>query len=356
MARFAHLSRRLRIPLRKFHGAFDPVAAEFGEIQAALQGLDAAMNRFLPLRRSDPLPLARGSSLLPLAREARRRRYAADPNAEVVSLRQQRSRLRAKVWNLQQELDRMRAPKDACPVPMLTTVALSFPPTNARAFARSLRDLLPKGQSDWLYRKRIDAIRDAFVHVAQEKVADHAASKIAAAARAQLPAAPGAQGSSSVAGAAGAQLPAAVGAQGPEHTSVAFLHIHDESIVRLRSFSSAEVAGMYGPVRSRSSSVQVHVCSLWATPTEGHPLLVELDALHNKTAGTLATSLDGVVRLAVSTVRKAWRQPLRLPGRCGLCTCLSGTVSRRTPQRRASCWRLTCSPLWRRASVTSCYQ
>ena len=195
----------------------------------------------------------------------------------------------------------MSAPKGACLVPMLTTVALSFPPTNARAFARSLRDLLPKGQSDWLYRKRIDAIRDAFVHVAQEKVADHAASKIAAAARAQLPAAPGAQG---MAGAAGAQLPAAVGAQGPEHTSVAFLHIHDESTVRLRSFSSAEVAGMYGPVRSRSSIVQVHVCSLWATPTEGHPLLVELDALHNKTAGTLATSLDGVVRLAVSTVRK----------------------------------------------------
>ena len=141
MARFAHLSRRLRIPLRKFHVAFDPVAAEFGEIQAPLQGLDAAMNRFLPLRRSDPLPLARGSSLLPLAREARRRRYAADPSAEVVSLRQQRSRLRAKVWNLQQELDRMRAPKDGSPVPMLTTVALSFPPTNARAFARSLREI-----------------------------------------------------------------------------------------------------------------------------------------------------------------------------------------------------------------------
>ena len=70
MDRFLRLSRKLRIPLRKFHGGFDPVAADFPEIQEALLRLDVAMDRSFPLRRMarNPLPLARGSNPLPPAR------------------------------------------------------------------------------------------------------------------------------------------------------------------------------------------------------------------------------------------------------------------------------------------------
>ena len=290
---------------------------------------------------------------MPLAQGVKRRRYCADPDAEVFSLRQQRSRLRRRVLNLQQQLARMRTPKGACPVPMLTTVALSYPPANARAFARSLRYLLPKGQADWLHRKRIDAIRDAFVHVAKQTLMDQASSAIAAAARAQLPAALGAQGSSRVAGAVRAQLPAAVGAQGPEHMSVAFLHIHDESTLRLRFFFHAlQLQECMGPF-----AVSPRVCRCMCVRC-GRRRPKAIRCWWSSTPSTTRRLLPWPRPWMVSCgwqrlqCGKAWRQPLLLPGRCGLCTCLSGTVSRRTPHRRASCWRFTCSPLWRRASVT----
>ena len=56
--------------------------------------------------------------------------------------------------------------------------------------------------------------------------------------------------------------------------------------------------------RSRKSSVQQHAVWLFADHAGGLPVLTDLDALSNKTASTLATSLDRVLRSTASVCRR----------------------------------------------------
>ena len=82
--------------------------------------------------------------------------------------------------------------------------------------------------------------------------------------------------------------------------TMACLHVHDEASLRLRSFAQSDTAA---PVRSRKSSVQQHAMWLFAGQAAGQQVFTELDALTNKTAKTLATSLDKAMRLAASVAR-----------------------------------------------------
>ena len=75
--------------------------------------------------------------------------------------------------------------------------------------------------------------------------------------------------------------------------AVSFVHVQDEADIRLRSGDARD--GPRLPRRARTSKVQLHVVSIavghlrWEIPTE-------LEALGDKTTGTLATSLEGVLR------------------------------------------------------------
>lgn len=81
--------------------------------------------------------------------------------------------------------------------------------------------------------------------------------------------------------------------------TLALLHIHDEASLRLRSFAVGAATE-----RSRKSSVEQHAVWLFADDTAGLPVLTELHALANKTAPTLATSLDKVLRSVATVARR----------------------------------------------------
>ena len=77
---------------------------------------------------------------------------------------------------------------------------------------------------------------------------------------------------------------------------VALLHVQDEARLRLRSAEPADTA----PARSRSSKVRQH--ALWMhVASIAAPLLTELDALADKTAATIATSLLATLRGVASS-------------------------------------------------------
>ena len=169
-----HLGKRLRTPLQRFHAALDPLATELPETAAALANLEEALDAELP-----PYPRAR--------RVGRRREYGnRDPEHVHRILRWRVANLKSKVKQLKKALKQHEQPfagKRALTVPCLTKVALSYPPNNARAFARSLRDLLG-ADSVGLHRKAIDSIRDAFVEEVKTQMNGLAEQGVAHAARA----------------------------------------------------------------------------------------------------------------------------------------------------------------------------
>ena len=73
--------------------------------------------------------------------------------------------------------------------------------------------------------------------------------------------------------------------------------------MRLRSFASTDCTKA---VRSRSTKVQQHACSVHLPGRVAHQVLTELDGLKDKTAFTIATSLERVVRDVASTVGSAF--------------------------------------------------
>lgn len=147
----------------------------------------------------------------------------------------------------------------------------------------------------------------------------------------------GVQGHVRQAGVAGDRAACVVAARGagahPPLVYAALLHIHDEGSLRLRSSMEAE-PGL--PVRSRSSKVQQHVAMLHLPGHQPIRWLVELDALADKTAATLATSLEGVLR-------RRWDLPgpwasRGMLSRHGLSTAWWATARARTKPRRRSSW------------------
>ena len=176
---------------------------------------------------------------------------------------------------------------------MVAQVALSAPPANARAFARAQRDLVAaKGEA--VSRPTIEKIRDAFVDVAKGAMEDAAQAHLGRAISALKEAAPALRRDVAVS-------EAVAGARRDNFAVVACLHIHDEASLRLRSFEDTEGAA---PNRGKRSAVQQH--AVWLQAADGAPqvLPVELDALQNKKALTLATSLDKVVRSAAAVARR----------------------------------------------------
>ena len=99
------------------------------------------------------------------------------------------------------------------------------------------------------------------------------------------------------AGTAAAAL-ASTAASGARLGCATFLHIHDEASLRLRSRDAVE--GGLG--RGQTSKVQQHVVRLWLARGAGLHVPTELDALSNKTARVLATSLLRVLLPVIETV------------------------------------------------------
>ena len=73
---------------------------------------------------------------------------------------------------------------------------------------------------------------------------------------------------------------------------VSLVHVQDEADIRLRSGDARDTKL---PTRGRASKVQLHVLRL-AVGHHQHEIPTELEALGDKSTGTLATSLEGVMR------------------------------------------------------------
>ena len=85
----------------------------------------------------------------------------------------------------------------------------------------------------------------------------------------------------------------------PVFSSGVLLHIHDEASLRLRSSTDASGSA---PSRGRSSKVQQHVTSVHFQGQQPLRWHAELDALSNKTAHVLATSLHRLLRMVAAAV------------------------------------------------------
>ena len=81
-------------------------------------------------------------------------------------------------------------------------------------------------------------------------------------------------------------------ASGRPFVPIVLLHIQDEAELRLRSFAADRIAV---PARGRASKVQQHVATLFTSGGQT-PVPTELEALGDKTAATLATSFENLVR------------------------------------------------------------
>ena len=145
-----------------------------------------------------------------------------------------------------------------------------------------------------IQRTSIESIRDAFLGVAVKMLEDTAAAHVARSHREFVQAAPAPRPDPGLS-------QAALRAGDFSCFTVACLHVHDEASLRLRSSANTDAAA---PGRSRKSSVQQHAISLFSSPGDGHPLPVELDALNDKSAITLATALERAVRSAAAVARR----------------------------------------------------
>ena len=91
---------------------------------------------------------------------------------------------------------------------------------------------------------------------------------------------------------------AATGAA-PQFVAVHLVHVQDEADIRLLSNNGNSERGL--PRRSRSSKVQIHVVRL-QTGGQSFELPMELEALTNKTAPTLATSFERLLMNVLAEV------------------------------------------------------
>ena len=88
---------------------------------------------------------------------------------------------------------------------------------------------------------------------------------------------------------------------------VTLLHVQDEADIRLRSGDARDGPAL--PRRGRASKVQLHVVTMAAGDYWRRELPTEMEALGDKTAATLATCLEALVRRILGEVLPADHQP-----------------------------------------------
>lgn len=256
MSLFAHTAAmaalRMWQLLRRLEAELAELPDEFPQVRTALVALGEALRLETPERR----------------RGIKRRRGPAEKK-DVRTLRQKVLRWKKKCQGLTKRIREATGAtgvRRQLGVDWLVRVALAAPLTSARALQVAVKDITGSDQSV-VSRGTIGKIQDAFVQVLHKMVRDRLAATVRSAAGEAL----------------AAKAPFAV---------VVLTHLHDEAALRLRSFMADRPDT---PARGRASKVQQHVASLFAFGVET-AVPTELEALANKTAATLATSLEGVVR------------------------------------------------------------
>lgn len=178
---------------------------------------------------------------------------------------------RAKLWK--DKFTKLNASKQAGLLQSwwFARAALAHPNICPRLLAISFAEEGGEGMP-MVSRSYISTIRDAFVEVLKQFNAEELSSTLAAYMRQ-------AEGTSA--------SPSSIGA-----VPLVLLHVHDEASMRLRSRIDPFQAK---PSRSRSSKIQQHAITVHIGEHKVG-VLSELEALLDKSAGTLATSLDRALR------------------------------------------------------------
>ena len=186
--------------------------------------------------------------------------------------RKQIRRLKRQVTKLNAELQRHVSTKTVggrVSQEWLTRVFLAAPHASARALAHSFRAVAGTDEST-VSRAAISKIKDAWIEMYKE------------------------MSFTSARGLVGTHL---ASAKGPDAVrAFQLVHVQDEADIRLRSSEARE--GPSVPRRGRASKVQSHVVTLVAGG-QRREIPTELDALGDKTAPTLATSLEAILRRVV---------------------------------------------------------
>lgn len=260
------LALRVAQLARAFHREFDADATKYPNTAAALAALDEAIAGELPAWHP---------------RDKHRPRRTVEANARAVKLLRHQLAYRKKALvdarRKIRTLTRSKgeAGKNRVRPEFLVRVCMSKPLTSARAYAQAFRDLCPEGAH--LSRPTISKIKDAWV----EFIKDFNKEDITGVVKRAVEKATGTSGG-------GGHTEAATGAVVP----CMALHLQDEAAQRLRSFLDPTLKQV---CRSRTSKVQQHAVSLHIDGSS-LPFHTEIDPLADKTAKTLATCLDSVLR------------------------------------------------------------
>ena len=221
---------------------------------------------------------------------ARRGRQFVDPRVTVKRLRNQLSwqrslKRKAEAALKKEQLGKEKAHKNRLSATTLAKVALARPSAAVRSFAAAWQDIVDDDGSRFgCSRGSITAIRNAFAEVVIERSREDVQAAVRAVAAEAL--------DSAAAQRAGGHVARTV-------VCVPLLHIHDEASMRLRSRGDPSSGG---PARSRSSKVQLHFVRACPKAEQAVSVATELDALANKSARVLATSLLRVLTSAASDV------------------------------------------------------
>ncbi|NBO32709.1 MAG: hypothetical protein EBV05_14375, partial [Cyanobacteria bacterium WB6_1B_304] len=184
----------------------------------------------------------------------------------------------------------------------MARVGLARPSASLRSFSVTLRDLC--GKDSTVSRTQIGRIRDAFVQTLLELRGEELRKIVVAELRAPAAATGAVYAASATCAVASKAATGAVASDAATGArrrlrAVVVLHLHDVASLRLRSHLGG-VADL--PSRSRSSKVQQHVVKVFLRPGVSCEVPQEMEALGDKTAATLATSLDGVARQVAKTI------------------------------------------------------
>ena len=156
----------------------------------------------------------------------------------------------------------------------LLRVILTKPNASARSVEQSFADIVGSDVRT-IGRASLNAVRDAWVELYKPMVLKGGADLVAACAS------------------RAAEVKA-------DFAPVYLVHIQDEADIRLRSENARD--GPAVPSRSRSSKVQQHVLTMHGAGGRVLDLPMELEALGDKSAPTLATSFERVLRSVAASV------------------------------------------------------
>ena len=269
--------------MAKFHSAFDARADMFPETMAALDALGEALQEELPVglrKRLRPGQQMQGEDT---EKRVKRLRNAIDWQ----KMRRKLAERRVKELSCAKGMD-------GTPLTFIARVCMARPGANSRQFAQTWNDC--KGcDGASLSRTTFTSIKDAFITTAKEVY------KEALGTQARRSIEPAAACASNTA-APSARPTLASLAEVALHVGLwAFVlrHIHDEAAMRLRSILTTDSGR---PVRSRTTKVQQHAATVHFHGEPETPLLTELDGLADKTAATVATSIERVVRDVADTI------------------------------------------------------